>query len=71
MVTKTQVLAGAPGGQAVGLFGHFAHDGALTNTGSRSNSGESFTPTELAAALRPASTPANARLVFSIGAARG
>ena len=40
VVTKSQVLTGAALGRAVGLFGHFAHDGALTDAGFRSNSGE-------------------------------
>ncbi len=69
-VTGTQMLTGAASGRAVGLFGHFSHDSALTDAGFR-GSGESISPAQLAGALRPASTPPNARLVFSMGCHSG
>ncbi len=69
-VTGTQMLTGAASGRAVGLFGHYAHDSALTDAGFRFG-GESISPSQLATALRPASTPPNARVVFTMGCHSG
>ncbi len=55
-VTGTQMLTGAASGRAVGLFGHFAHDSALTDAGFR-GSGESISPSQLATSLRPVEHP--------------
>lgn len=70
-VSAAQMLVGAAGAKAVGFFGHFSHDGALSDVGARFGNGDGVTPAQLALALRPASTPPNARLVFSIGCHSG